>query len=245
MDKESLELLLRQGLSIERIAKRFAKDPSSVSYWMKKYGLVSPFAEKHAAKGGLERDRLEALVAAGMTIAEIAEAVGRSKATVRHWMQQYSLRTENARGRRSPRLSGDAKDAGSLTARMTCRRHGETDFMLEGRGYYRCKQCRSGRVANRRRHIKQILVREAGGECILCGYDRCIGALQFHHVDPDGKQFNIAFGGIGRSLQRAQAEAKKCVLLCANCHAEVEAGLAAVPGTVLTGEDPRAVTVPG
>ena len=52
MDKESLELLLDQGLSIAGIAKRFGKDPSTISYWMKKHGLVSPFRERHAAKGG-------------------------------------------------------------------------------------------------------------------------------------------------------------------------------------------------
>ena len=98
MDKESLELLLAQGVSIERIAKRFRKDPSTVSYWMKKHGLTSPYAEKHAAKGGIERERLEALVEAGMTIAEIAADVGRSKATVRHWLRRYGLRTTERGG---------------------------------------------------------------------------------------------------------------------------------------------------
>jgi transposase-like protein len=39
MDKHSLELLLAQGISIERIGKRFGKDPSTVSYWVKKHGL--------------------------------------------------------------------------------------------------------------------------------------------------------------------------------------------------------------
>ena len=64
MDKESLELLLEQGLSVERIAKRFGKDPSTISYWMNKHGLVSPYREKHAAKGGIDRKGLEALIAA-------------------------------------------------------------------------------------------------------------------------------------------------------------------------------------
>lgn len=98
MDKQSLEALIGQGLSIERIAKRFGKDPSTVSYWMKQHGLVSPYRDKHAAKGGIEQDRLAALVDAGMTTAEIAEAVGVSKGTVRHWMREYGLRTQNARG---------------------------------------------------------------------------------------------------------------------------------------------------
>jgi transposase-like protein len=58
MDKQSLQLLLGKGISVERIAKRFGKDPSTVSYWLKKHGLESPYREKHAPKGGIERDRL-------------------------------------------------------------------------------------------------------------------------------------------------------------------------------------------
>jgi transposase-like protein len=229
MDKQSLEFLLEQGMSIERIAKRFGKDPSTVSYWMKKYGLVSPYREKHAARGGIERERLEALVDRGMTIAEISEEVGLSKGTVRHWLIEYGLKTKNSRGSRRGQIAGPAKEAGLLTVTMTCATHGETDFILEGRGYYRCKRCRSERVAERRRKVKEIVVREAGGKCQLCGYDRWIGALHFHHVDPSQKLFHIALRGAARSLARVREEAKKCVLLCANCHAEVEAGVISLP----------------
>jgi transposase len=245
MDKASLEFLLAQGISIQRIAKRFGKDPSTVSYWMKKHGLVSPYRDKHAAKGGLEKDQLEVLLTAGMTIAEIAQEVGRSKATVRHWMHRYELESRNGRGRRSKEARREAKAAGLVAIRMTCPWHGETEFILEGRGYYRCKRCRSERVAKRRRDIKEILVRDAGGRCTLCGYDRWVGALQFHHLNPADKRFNIAFGGMGRSLKSAQDEARKCVLLCANCHAEVEAGLAAVPDTVSATTYPEPIQVPG
>jgi transposase len=124
VDKESLELLLGQGLSVERIAKRFGKDPSTVSYWMGKYGLEANHREKHAAKGGLEIEQLQVLVEAGMTIAEIAAEVERSKGTVRHWLRHYGLRTQNTRGPRAGRPSADSKAAGLLTVTMTCARHG-------------------------------------------------------------------------------------------------------------------------
>ncbi len=52
MDKESLELLLSCGLSVERIAKRFSKDPSTISYWMREHGLEPPNREKYAGRGG-------------------------------------------------------------------------------------------------------------------------------------------------------------------------------------------------
>jgi hypothetical protein len=71
-------------------------------------------------------------------------------------------------------------------------------------------------------------VTEAGGCCRLCGYDRCVAALQFHHVDPEEKSFGLGCAGLTRGIAKARAEADKCVLLCANCHAEVEAGLARI-----------------
>jgi 5-methylcytosine-specific restriction endonuclease McrA len=85
------------------------------------------------------------------------------------------------------------------------------------------------RVARRRREIKRILVEEAGGKCVLCGYDRYLEALQFHHLDPRQKEFHLGQGGVSRSLARCRAEAEKCALLCATCHAEVEAGKTAMP----------------
>jgi transposase len=228
MDKQSLELLLVQGLSVERIAKRFGKDPSTVSYWMKKYGLESPYRGKHAAKGGIERERLEALVEAGMTIAEIAAEVGRGKGTVRHWLRVYGLRTQNARGRRSAAARGAAKTAGLLTPALRCPHHGETEFILEGRGYYR-KRCRAEGVVRHRQKLKVILVQEGGGQCVICGYDRHVRALQFHHLDPAHKRLSLSGQGVTYSLEALRAEARKCVLLCANCHVEVEAGITRLP----------------
>jgi DNA-directed RNA polymerase subunit RPC12/RpoP len=108
---------------------------------------------------------------------------------------------------------------------MTCARHGQTAFWLEARGIYRCLRCRSEAVARRRRKLKEILVREAGGRCSRCGYDRYIGALQFHHVDDAEKDFGLGERGLTRSLDAVRAEARKCVLLCANCHSEVEGGI--------------------
>jgi hypothetical protein len=228
VDKQSLELLLAQGVSVERIGRQFRKDPSTISYWMKKYGLVSPYAGQHRARGGLERGRLEELVEAGMTIAEIADKVDRSKATVRHWLGRYGLRTKNGRGTRQPGVTEAGRQAGLAVITRRCSRHGETEFVIEGRGYYRCKRCRSERIVRHRRKVKAILVAEAGGRCRICGYDRDLGALHFHHLDPTMKRLQIS-RGIGLPLKALRNEARKCVLLCSNCHAEVEDGVIDVP----------------
>src|SRR5450755_792500 len=115
---------------------------------------------------------------------------------------------------------------------MTCRLHGDTDFVREGSGYFRCGRCRSESVAKHRRRLKQLLVEEAGGRCIICGYDRQARALEFHHVDPAQKGFALSRKGITLSLQALRAEARKCVLRCSNCHAEVEDGFVVLPDTI-------------
>jgi hypothetical protein len=84
-------------------------------------------------------------------------------------------------------------------------------------------------VTRRRRKLKQLLVEEAGGACAVCAYDRCVAALEFHHLDPDNKSFGVAQNGHARGLDRVRAEVRKCILLCSNCHAEVESGLISIP----------------
>jgi hypothetical protein len=113
------------------------------------------------------REQLEPLVQAGMTIAQIAEAVGRSKATVRHWLARYGLKTRGGRGRRGRDGAREAREAGLSSALLCCPQHGRVEHVREPRGYYRCRACRQAAVVRRRRTVKEILVAEAGGACVL------------------------------------------------------------------------------
>jgi transposase len=218
MDRASLEQLLGQGLSLAEIGRRFGRHEATVSYWLEKYGLEAANHAKHAARGGLTRAELEPLVEAGMSASQIADAVDLSKTTVRHWLREHGLKTQWAERRRG---SNDRQERMLLR----CPKHGITTFRLRSEGGYRCARCRSEAVARRRRKVKRLLVDEAGGRCHVCGYSRCIAALEFHHLVPAEKSFSLSHRGVARSIAKARAEASKCVLLCANCHAEVEAGL--------------------
>lgn len=221
MDKEFLQECLAKGMSLEAIGKSVGKHESTVSHWLKKHGLAAVKAEKHASKGAPLKEELERLVRLGLSLRQIAKEIDRSLATIRYWMRKYELKVTPHRH--------DLPDGGAREATLVCRKHGMTQFVLEGRGYYRCKRCRLERVGRRRRTIKGKLVAEAGGKCVVCGYRRCQRALQFHHLDPRTKEFHLGDGGITRSLARSRTEARKCILLCANCHAEVEAGMTVVP----------------
>jgi transposase len=223
MDRVALEAQLADGRSIESIARETGRAPSTVAYWVNKHGLTSQHAPRHAARGGLAREELLALVEEGLSIRQIAARCDVSATTVRHWLQRYELKTQPAR---YARRDGPRPDQ----LLRECTRHGWGPFVRVGvAGTYRCARCNTEAVTDRRRRVKEILVEEAGGRCLTCGFDAYVGALQFHHRDPTTKSFEVSRQGITRSLQRLRLEARKCVLLCANCHAMVEAGLLVLP----------------
>ncbi len=224
MERHLLEAMLAEGLSLAAIGRRVGRHESTVAYWLERYGLRAVAAEKHAARGGLGREELESLVAMGLSIAQIACEVERSKATVRHWLRRYGLKTWSPSGSRRSAESRAARESGLQATQMMCAKHGESDFVLDGRGYYRCRKCRAEAVSRRRRKMKRILVEEAGGACARCGYSSNMRALHFHHVNPAEKHIELNAKGVALALDTLRAEARKCVLLCSNCHAEVEDG---------------------
>lgn len=63
-----------------------------------------------------------------------------------------------------------------------------------------------------------LLKEESGNKCSKCGYDKCLAALEFHHLDPSQKEGGVI--GTTASLKKQREEVSKCVLLCANCHRE-------------------------
>src|SRR4051794_39661319 len=164
MDRSWLERRLLSGDSIERIAEERGIHPSTVYYWVRKHGLRSPHADKHAPRGPLDEQLLRSLVGAGHTVRQIAAATQRGTSSVRLWLRRYGLQTERQRTYRP-----DRELPPELVRR--CRRHGRTKFVRTGhKNHYRCVACGIERVSERRRRVKRILVEEAGGECAICGY---------------------------------------------------------------------------
>ena len=80
-------------------------------------------------------------------------------------------------------------------------------------------------VKDWRRKTKARIIEAMGGKCVSCDYNRYQEVFDLHHLNPLKK--NFSFGSI-RANPKAWStiviELRKCVLLCANCHREVEAG---------------------
>jgi transposase-like protein len=230
MTKEQLERFLAEGLSLEQIGKRVRRDPSTISYHLKKHGL-RPVGKKYAAKGPINREKLEQMIDEELSVRQMAHRLGRNRSSIRHWLIKHDLWPLPSVGRRAD--AKRAREQGERYVEMVCPKHGRTVFILEGRGYHRCTRCRMERVSEWRRRVKRKLIDAAGGACVLCGYDQYPGALHFHHLEPSTKRFSISREGVTRSFAELEAEAAKCVLLCANCHAEVEGGFSELPELTL------------
>ena len=103
-----------------------------------------------------------------------------------------------------------------------CELHGITKHIyIESSNKYSCIKCRSAAVQRKRYNLKHELILYKGGKCEICGYNKCDAALEFHHKNPDEKEFGIAYKGYTRSLEECKKEVDKCILVCANCHREI------------------------
>ena len=93
---------------------------------------------------------------------------------------------------------------------------------------YECSGESTRKDNNTRKHQKTILrrnmklqaIKMLGGKCSICGYNKCIDALEFHHKDPKQKDFKIGAGNT-ISWKEYKSEVEKCILVCSNCHKEI------------------------
>ena len=101
---------------------------------------------------------------------------------------------------------------------------------VESRKYSDRRQYLIAAVRARRKKVRHMAVEHKGGRCEICGYDRCVDALEFHHNDLSSKKFGISEKGYTRSWATVKDELSKCIMICANCHRELHAKLAASGG---------------
>lgn len=95
---------------------------------------------------------------------------------------------------------------------------------IDGRPFPGCKDCNMERVRLERVETKMIAVEYKGGECVCCGYKKSLSALEFHHLNPEEKDFSF-----GRKkylkIEDLKPELDKCILVCSNCHTEIHGGV--------------------
>jgi hypothetical protein len=92
-----------------------------------------------------------------------------------------------------------------------------------------CRECTNRQVVERQQRLKRLAVEYKGGRCQHCGYDRYVGALEFHHEDGSQKESDVSRFKC-TTFEKVKSELDKCLLLCANCHREEHARLKGLIG---------------
>ncbi len=87
-------------------------------------------------------------------------------------------------------------------------------------------------VSKRRKELRKMSLEYKGIKCSICGHNKCITALEFHHLDSNKKDFGISAKGYTRSWSLIRKELDKCILLCANCHRELHEGITQLPQVI-------------
>ena len=162
----------------------------------------------------MDKKILEKLIKEDKSLHKIAAELNCSKTNVEYWLKKFGLSTNLKRYNK-----GGFKNAVAVPPKCTtCGEIDKTKFYGKKRKI--CKRCQTtyNTEAGRKKKIKAVGYK--GGKCKICGYNKCINALEFHHRDPSTKKENWD-NMSGWRWERIIKELDKCDLLCANCHREI------------------------
>ena len=113
---------------------------------------------------------------------------------------------------------------------LKCKKH-KVRYHTDATYKFLCNQRSKASKKKSRQIKKKKTIDLFGGKCQICFYDKCQNALNFHHINPSTKCFEIsdAFFRLNIPEKELQEELKKCILVCANCHNEIHAGVIEIP----------------
>lgn len=161
----------------------------------------------------MKETELKLMVDSQKSTREIAKITGIGQTTVRYWLNKYGLKTTPTYGK-TQRV---CKQCGEIDLKEMATRKGNNPRRI-------CKKCLNKKMVDRMKRNKLESIVYKGGKCIRCGYNKCQGALEFHHRNVSEKDPKWRYSK-GWSIERIKKEIDKCDLLCCLCHREKHAGL--------------------
>lgn len=168
----------------------------------------------------MKKEVLEQLINEGMSLNKISKELNKSLTTVRYWTKKHGIKSNHKNFKES-----EIKNYGEYRFCPRCKENCPTENFYSRRGKKNssvyCKKCTSDQTLERMRSFKIKMVEYKGNSCSMCGYDKYIGALEFHHLDPSEKDFNISHLKSYRFNEVVKKELDKCILVCSNCHREI------------------------
>lgn len=165
----------------------------------------------------MDKHILEESVKSGLSTYKIAKLLNSSQTNVRYWLNKYGLKTKPLKRTCITIVNGiKMKHCPKCNNDLSLDNFYGTDKRPI---HSYCKKCTNDLTISTQQNLKKRAVKYKGGKCCKCGYDKCIAALEFHHIDPSIKDFNISKRY--SKMEKVNKELDKCILVCANCHREI------------------------
>ena len=171
----------------------------------------------------MEYEELKAYLDRNLTLRQISAESKKSYTSVRHWMRKYGLKPNfaNFKGGYKPKQKIDEEGKRYCPHCQTYKDINEFYSRRKTNCSGHCKECVRIQTVKRGRQLKLECVAYKGGKCQSCSYNKCQAALDFHHRNPEQKDFAICRRYGSRKINdRMRKELDKCDILCANCHRE-------------------------
>lgn len=240
--KDKIIELRKMGFSYNEISEKLNCAKSTISYYCSKLvynnnlkennTIIKNKKQKNNTSFLLKDISLDDVIELRRnkkTYDEIKEITGLSKHIISKICREYNLVKTRKRGELSEieiqeikNLYNEVKSIRKVSRilnvdRTTIRKYIDVDNTKLSDKQLKINSVRQ--VIDWRKRVKVKLVEYKGGECVKCGYKKCTQALQFHHTNPDEKDFTIS--GKSWSFERLKKEVDKCILVCSNCHTEI------------------------
>ncbi len=168
----------------------------------------------------MERQYLISLINEGNSLRKIASLTKKSLTSIRYWVVKHELSLNTVSFKQQTK-----KDYSTTRECPKCKLLRAPDEFYKKRetnsASSYCKTCTTQQTIERQKKFKQLSLEYKGGKCVICDYDRCQSALEFHHLNPKEKDFSISQGRLTTFNDKIKKELDKCILVCANCHREI------------------------
>ena len=176
------------------------------------------------------KDEIIELLKEGVTFREIIKKLGCTRSMISYYSKKFKIENKNIQRKLDEETIKEIKklyeETRSCLKVAKLLKISKTSVLKYVETYKVEKMSIDNRKKNLVRQViywrvkaKSKLVEYKGGKCEKCGYNKCVDALDFHHRNPDEKDFSI--GGKSWSFERLKNEVDKCILVCANCHREI------------------------
>ena len=159
----------------------------------------------------------------GVSTRGISKLSGKSQTTVTYWLKKYNLKT-NFLNFEKIGIQEYGEDRYCPRCKKNCPTGDFYNRRKKSNSSTYCKKCTNSQTLERVQQLKFKMVEYKGGCCEICGYNKYQGALEFHHLDPSKKDFNLSKLKVREFGDLVKNELGKCIMVCANCHREIHGG---------------------